>query len=390
MTRRPSPDRRPVSRSHAGRGNEGIATFERSRLTTPRRPAGARRGGMWATSGSRGAEAGAGAAEGVHARADEEVEADLDLAGGQAERRAEADRARAAGQQQQAAVEGLEDDPVADVRVRGRSASRSPCRPSGPCRGRRRCRDGRLASDRSPAISCSPRPAALRGVLATSIRSSVARAAAQATGLPPKVLAWLPGGPVHDRLGGDDRPQRQAVGQPLGQADDVAVDAPVLARRRCGRSGRCRPGSRRSPAGCRARRRAPQAGEEAVGGDDVAALALDRLDEDGGRLLGRAGRCGTARGRCRGRRSGRAGPRGRAGRTPCAGAAWRPSGSSPRRSGRGRRRGRRSPGVASCGSGPASGPPRSPRPRCWRRRRASAPGPGRSSASRSASRIWGR
>ena len=53
----------------------------------------------------------------------------------------------------------------------------------------------------------------------------MARAARQLTGLPPNVLAWLPLGQSITFALGDDRPQRHPAGDPLGQADDVRLDA---------------------------------------------------------------------------------------------------------------------------------------------------------------------
>ena len=116
----------------------------------------------------------------------------------------------------------------------------------------------------------------------------MASAAAQATGLPPYVEPWAPGPQRLEQLGpGDHRAERHARRDALGGQQDVRLDAPVLDRPHLA-----------GPAGARLDlvgdeqdavlvADSAQALEEAVLGDDVAALALDRLDDDRRDLVGR-------------------------------------------------------------------------------------------------------
>ena len=128
------------------------------------------------------------------------------------------------------------------------------------------------------ALAASPR----------STSSRVAMAAAQATGLPPNVEPWPPGSqsmtsaratmpasgsplarplPMHMMSGSHDLRRSLARPHPAGAPDaglhlvDHEQDAVVVAQR-------------------------PELGQPPGGRDDVAALALDRLDEDGGHVGG--------------------------------------------------------------------------------------------------------
>ena len=114
---------------------------------------------------------------------------------------------------------------------------------------------------------------------------------------------------------GDDAGERQPAGQALADAHDVGLDAVVLGRPH--RAGAADAGlhlvEHEQDAVLVAQ--PPQVGEPAGGRDDVAALALDRLDEDR-RHVARVGelaeqhlldvrRAGEARRRRTGRRTGR-------------------------------------------------------------------------------------
>ena len=182
-----------------------------------------------------------------------------------------------------------------------------------PCaeRGRRRPRPS-VGSARSRPISRpAPRdlghprvgrepgaePLAERGrVLEQAVlldgRRCTASAAAQATGLPPKVVPWLPGWSRSPRVAdGDAGADRDAAGQALGQRDDVGATTP-------GRRAVGEPGAGAADAGLHLvepQQRAVLVGdlaggrEVAVGRDDDAGLALDRLEHDGGGLVGDRG-----------------------------------------------------------------------------------------------------
>ena len=110
----------------------------------------------------------------------------------------------------------------------------------------------------------------------------MASAAAQATGLPPNVEPWPPGAQSMTLGPGDDAGQRQPAGQALADAHDVGLDALVLARPH--RAGAADAGlhlvDHEQDAVLVAQR--AQVGEPARRRHDVAALALDRLDEDRG------------------------------------------------------------------------------------------------------------
>ena len=116
----------------------------------------------------------------------------------------------------------------------------------------------------------------------------MARAAAQATGLPPYVEPWAPGPQASSRsaratIAPSGMPGRDA----LGGEQDVRLDAPVLDRPHLAGP----PGARLDLVGDEQDAvlvaDLAQALEEAVLGDDVAALALDRLDDDRRDLVGR-------------------------------------------------------------------------------------------------------
>ena len=100
----------------------------------------------------------------------------------------------------------------------------------------------------------------LQQALAPRPSRSTASAAAQATGLPPKVVPWSPwrrrGG---RRPVGDDGADRQAAAEALGERDDVGAHARGGdgAGQPARRPGRCRPAPRRGAAARRRRRRPP-------------------------------------------------------------------------------------------------------------------------------------
>ena len=96
------------------------------------------------------------------------------------------------------------------------------------------------------------------------------------------------GDPVHDFGAGHADAERHAGGDAFGDADDVGLDAGVLDGPPLAR---CVPApdwtsSAMSRMPWRSQMRADLL-EEVVGGDDVAAFALDGLDDDGGDFFGR-------------------------------------------------------------------------------------------------------
>ncbi len=120
--------------------------------------------------------------------------------------------------------------PAAGLDCGGAWAGAARCRSSGRCRGLR-------GSAAALAASCAGLPAAARrgrgsfgSVRPASYSSRTARAAAQASGLPPNVLPWSPGAkPDGCFLIGDDGADRHAAGQPFGQRHDIRLDAVKLA-----------------------------------------------------------------------------------------------------------------------------------------------------------------
>ena len=160
----------------------------------------------------------------------------------------------------------------------GRDRSRPTSRPR-PRTSGTRSSAASPARRRSPmAVACSSRPS-------FSMVSRTARAAAQATGLPPKVVPWLPGcSRVAASPRRDAGADRDAAAQALGHGDDVGVGH---------RSGEPLAGA--ADAGLHLvepEQRAVVAGDlagggEVVGGrDDHARLALDRFEDDGRGLVG--------------------------------------------------------------------------------------------------------
>ena len=82
--------------------------------------------------------------------------------------------------------------------------------------------------------------------------------------------------------------ERQARRDALRDRDDVGLDAGVLDREHLARCGPCPTALRRRRAGCRAASVSSRSRwRNCVGRDDVAALALNRLDDDRGDFVGR-------------------------------------------------------------------------------------------------------
>ena len=118
-----------------------------------------------------------------------------------------------------------------------------------------------------------------------STRSSVASAAAQQTGLPPKVEPCEPLSQVVIDSLAIDGADRHARAQALGGEQDVGLDALVLA-------GEHLPGPADAALDLVGHQQDPvpvaegaQVAQLAGRRHDVAAFALDRLDEDGGHVV---------------------------------------------------------------------------------------------------------
>src|SRR5205814_10181406 len=97
-----------------------------------------------------------------------------------------------------------------------------------------------------------------------------------------------PTGPIHHRGSCDDGAQGEPDGDPLGQAEDVAGDSPMLGREHL-------PGPPdpaldlvKDEQDAMLIAELAESRQEVEGRDDITSLALDRLDEDGGQLLRRA------------------------------------------------------------------------------------------------------
>ena len=201
---------------------------------------------------------------------------------GDDERRRQADAALAARQHQQAAAEArllerLGGVVVGEVEADHQAAAADLLDERPLRRPARSSADSRWAPTLA-ALSARP----------DSTSSSVALAAAQATGLPPNVEPWPPGSQSITLGPGDDAGERQAAGEALADAHDVGLDAVVLARPH--RAGAPDAGLHLvddEQDAVRVAQRA-QVGQPAGRRHDVAALALDRLDEDR-RHVGRVG-----------------------------------------------------------------------------------------------------
>ena len=111
--------------------------------------------------------------------------------------------------------------------------------------------------------------------------------AAQRDGVAAVRQPWAPGPQAHELALGDHRAERHARGDALGREQDVGLDVPVLDRPHLPGAAGARldlVGDEQDPVPVA---QLAQARQEVVLGDDVAALALDRLDDDGGELVGR-------------------------------------------------------------------------------------------------------
>ena len=193
----------------------------------------------------------------------------------------------------------------------------------------------------SPSRSCWPSTVTCSSRPSASMVSMTASAAAQATGLPPKVVPWLPG--CEQRRRPRRAPMQAPIGKPPARPLATVTMSGVDARRSRGRTsarcGRCRSAPRRARAARRARVAISPGGREvALGRHDDAGLALDRLEQHRGGLVGdgRGERVGVAvrhEGDVAGQRLER-----RRGRPPWRSARARPwcgRGSRPRRRPRG-------------------------------------------------------
>ena len=174
--------------------------------------------------------------------------------------------------------------------LRGGGPSPAPCRSSGPCRAPRRSRSWRACSSRSRCREVARPPSAALRAYSRSTRSRVARAAAQHSGLPPKVLPWAPR--VHFSM-----IRFFATTAPIGRPEPRPLARVMMS----GATPQCwlanifpvRPTPdctsskiSRMPWRSHSSRRP---GRKLVGRHEVAALALDRLDEDGRHLARRHG-----------------------------------------------------------------------------------------------------
>ena len=112
---------------------------------------------------------------------------------------------------------------------------------------------------RPPARSamCSPTALAFSTRPSRSIASSTASAAAAIGGEPPNVVAWSPRSkPRVGRVRGEQRADREAAGEPLGDGRWRRASHPRARRRTMRRSARCRSAPRRRAAARRGGRRA--------------------------------------------------------------------------------------------------------------------------------------
>ena len=108
--------------------------------------------------------------------------------------------------------------------------------------------------------------------------------------MPPNVEAWLPlGQSITDALRHDGA-QRQPVGDPLGEADDITGDSPVFGGEHLPRPANATLDLVEDEQDAMLIAEPAQARQEIRGRHDVAPFALDRLDEDRRQLIRRADR----------------------------------------------------------------------------------------------------
>ena len=174
-----------------------------------------------------------------------------------------------------------------DLGARRRSARSSPISRPSPRTSVTR------GSAASPSRSFGPARSRARAGPRASIVAMTASAAAQATGLPPKVVPWLPGSSSSPAA---PTPMQAPIGKPPPRPLASVTMSGVRPRVRRGArtSARCGPcpvctSSSQSRAPCSSAMRARR-GEVALGRYDDAGLALDRLEQDGGGLVGHGGR----------------------------------------------------------------------------------------------------
>ena len=218
-----------------------------------------------------------------------ELQTDLDLVGGQAERRAKPDRTRAAREQEQTAVKCQVDDPVAQARSRmprpvlhlqPDHESLSPHLTNARESRCQRFQPGAKLSTAYLGIDAVPPCDQSQGLQGRHAGHGVA---AECRGM-------AAAGPVHHRGPRHDRPQRQSVGNPFGQAHDIALNPPVLAGKVLASPAKSALHFVQHQEHTVLVADLSQAWQKIVRRNDVAALALDRLDEDGRQLFNRTDR----------------------------------------------------------------------------------------------------
>ena len=122
------------------------------------------------------------------------------------------------------------------------------CRSSAPARARRPPKGSAPASPRMRSIRCAP----MRAAFSTSPCSSssmVASAAAQATGLPPKVEACAPGGQLIRSARATVAPSGMPLAMPLATAKMSGTSVEMLRGPHLARCAPCPTALRREPAG---------------------------------------------------------------------------------------------------------------------------------------------
>ena len=213
----------------------------------------------------------------------EEIETDFNLSGGEAQGRAEAEGAGSAREQEESATEGEVDQEVAEPG--GGLAVLVDLDADHEAEAADFVDDRVAGGEVEKAGLELPTSAKGVGHVFGGDEGESFEGGRAGDGVAAECGSVAAGGPIHDAGGGDDRAQGEAVGDSLGQAEDVGVDAPVFAGEELAGASEAGLNLVDHEQNAVFIAEPAEAGEEGVGGDEIAALALDGFDENGGELV---------------------------------------------------------------------------------------------------------